>query len=227
MCIKIYSNDKFISQIQVFMKSDCLDSTFSHSDVEIEQVETVFQGFFKMERYTLKHRLYAGGWSKTFQREMMERGNAAGILLYDPKLDQVVLVEQFRVGAMASSLDSPWVLEIVAGMIDTEQSAQQVAQREAVEEAGLEVKRVEALHSFMPGAGGLSERIFLFVGEVDSSKAGGVHGLKYENEDILVKVLNREQAYAGVEQGKIDNAAAVIALQWLQLNYQRLRQEWL
>ncbi|RKF18451.1 ADP-ribose diphosphatase [Alginatibacterium sediminis] len=208
------------------MKTDSLDSTFSHSDVEIEQVETVFQGFFKMERYTLKHRLYAGGWSNTFQREMMERGNAAGILLYDPKLDQVVLVEQFRIGAMASSGTSPWVLEIVAGMIDTEQSAQQVAEREAVEEAGLVVKRLKAINSFMPGAGGLSERIFLFVGEVDSSKAGGVHGLEYENEDILVKVLSREQAYSGVVQGQIDNAAAVIALQYLQLNHMHLREQW-
>lgn len=200
-------------------------SQFSHQDVEIKDVEDVYQGFFKMQRYTLRHRLYQGGWSNWIQREMMDRGHAAGILLFDPKLDQVVLVEQFRIGAIETGA-SPWLLEIVAGMLDSGQPPLEVAVREAEEEAGLSVNRVFSCNSFLPGAGGLSERIHLYIGEVDSSQAGGVHGLDKENEDILVKVISREQAFEWVQQGIIDNAAAVIAIQWLQLNLQKVHQQW-
>ncbi|WP_411992503.1 ADP-ribose diphosphatase [Agarivorans sp. DSG3-1] len=200
-------------------------SQFSQDDVEIQSVEDVYQGFFKLQRYTLRHRLYQGGWSNWMTREMMDRGHAAGILLFDPKLDQVVLVEQFRIGAVETGA-SPWLLEIVAGMLDSGQPPLEVAVREAEEEAGLNVARVISCNSFLPGAGGLSERIHLYIGEVDSSKAGGVHGLDNENEDILVKVISREQAFEWVQTGVIDNAAAVIAIQWLQLNLQKVMQQW-
>ncbi|WP_432460934.1 MULTISPECIES: ADP-ribose diphosphatase [unclassified Agarivorans] len=200
-------------------------SQFSHQDMEIQKVEDVYKGFFKLKRYTLRHRLYQGGWSQWFQREMLDRGHAAAILLFDPLLDQVVLVEQFRIGAVETGA-SPWLLEIVAGMLDSNQPPLDVAVREAEEEAGLRVKRVISCNSFLPGAGGLSERIHLYLGEVDASQAGGVHGLENENEDILVKVLSREQAFEWVQSGLIDNAAAVIAIQWLQLNLQKVLLQW-
>ncbi|WP_432454513.1 ADP-ribose diphosphatase [Agarivorans sp. QJM3NY_29] len=200
-------------------------SQFSHQDMEIQTVEDVYKGFFKLKRYTLRHRLYQGGWSQWFQREMLDRGHAAAILLFDPLLDQVVLVEQFRIGAVETGA-SPWLLEIVAGMLDSNQPPLDVAVREAEEEAGLRVKRVISCNSFLPGAGGLSERIHLYLGEVDASQAGGVHGLENENEDILVKVLSREQAFEWVQSGLIDNAAAVIAIQWLQLNLQKVLLQW-
>lgn len=68
--------------------------------------------------------------------------------------------------------------------------------------------------------------MYVYVGEVDSSHASGIHGLKSENEDIRVHVVSREQAYQWVEEGIIDNAATVIVLQWLQLNYKKLQQKW-
>ncbi|WP_026957877.1 ADP-ribose diphosphatase [Aliagarivorans taiwanensis] len=202
------------------------DIAFTRQDVEIKSKETVYQGFFKMERFTLRHRLYAGGWSPWFTRECLNRGHAAAILLYDPKLDSVVLIEQFRIGALESP-SSPWLLEIVAGMLDSNQPPQEVALREAEEEAGLKVERVLPLPSFLPGAGGLSERIYLYVGEVDASEAGGNFGLAHEDEDIQVKVVSREEAFVWVQQGRVDNAAAVIALQWLQLNLAEVRERWL
>lgn len=198
---------------------------FSHQDLEIKNVEDLYRGFFKLQRYTLRHKLYRGGWSDWIQREMMDRGHAAGILLFDPKLDSVVLVEQFRIGAAETS-ETPWLLEIVAGMLDSNESAQDVAVREAEEEAGLAVQRVIACNSFLPSAGGISERVHLYLGEVDASEAGGVFGLDKENEDILVKVIKREQAFEWVQNGLIDNAAAVIAIQWLQLNLQKVMQQW-
>lgn len=199
---------------------------FGKDDVELESITDLYKGFFTLQKYRLRHKLFAGGWSNWMDRELLERGHAAALLLYDANLDQVVMVEQFRVGAMATS-DSPWQLELVAGMFAPGEQAEEVVKRECDEEAGVSVTRCEKLLSYLPSAGGMTERIELFIGEVDASKAGGIYGLDAENEDILVHVLSREEAMACIETGRVDNAAAIIALQWLALNHAELRQRWL
>ncbi|EGQ7823118.1 ADP-ribose diphosphatase [Vibrio parahaemolyticus] len=197
---------------------------FTSRDVEIISKESVFEGFFKMVKYRFKHKLFAGGWSDVVEREMFERGHAAAMLPYDPKTDQVVIIEQIRVGALEHG--HPWQLEIVAGMIDRDESAEEVIRREAEEEAGITVGRVASVTSYYPSSGGCSEKLDVFVGEVDASKAHGIHGLDYEDEDIRVHVLSREQAYQWVKDGIFENGASIIALQWLQLNHQELRSQW-
>ncbi|WP_305369831.1 ADP-ribose diphosphatase [Photobacterium leiognathi] len=197
--------------------------SFGMEDVDILAKETVYQGFFKMVEYRFRHKLFAGGWSGEISREMFERGHAAALLPYDPITDEVVLIEQFRVGAMAGGCE-PWQLEIVAGMIDhQDESAEDVVKREAVEEAGLTVAELQKVTRYLSSSGGCSEMLDIFVGTVDSTQAGGIHGLAEESEDIRVHVVSREQAYEWVESGKIENAASIIALQWLQLNYSRLQ----
>ncbi|EPF7751951.1 ADP-ribose diphosphatase [Vibrio parahaemolyticus] len=197
---------------------------FTSQDVEIISKESVFEGFFKMVKYRFKHKLFAGGWSDVVEREMFERGHAAAMLPYDPKTDQVVIIEQIRIGALEH--EHPWQLEIVAGMIDRAESAEEVIRREAEEEAGITVGRVASVTSYYPSSGGCSEKLDVFVGEVDASKAHGIHGLDYEDEDIRVHVLSREQAYQWVKDGIFENGASIIALQWLQLNHQELRSQW-
>ncbi|EFO44021.1 ADP-ribose pyrophosphatase, partial [Vibrio parahaemolyticus AQ4037] len=197
---------------------------FTSRDVEIISKESVFEGFFKMVKYRFKHKLFAGGWSDVVEREMFERGHAAAMLPYDPKTDQVVIIEQIRIGALEH--EHPWQLEIVAGMIDRDESAEEVIRREAEEEAGITVGRVASVTSYYPSSGGCSEKLDVFVGEVDASKAHGIHGLDYEDEDIRVHVLSREQAYQWVKDGIFENGASIIALQWLQLNHQELRSQW-
>ena len=200
-------------------------SLFTATDVEILRQETCFQGFFRMNRYTLRHKLFAGGWCTPITRELFERGHAAAMLPYDPRRDEVVLLEQFRIGAVDGQR-SPWLLEMVAGIIEPGEASAEVIRREAEEEAGLEVARSQFALSYLVSPGGTTERIDVFVGEVDSSLASGLHGLAEEGEDIRVHVVSREQAYAWVESGRIDNAATVIALQWLQLHLEQLRQAW-
>ncbi|EIV8652678.1 ADP-ribose diphosphatase [Vibrio parahaemolyticus] len=197
---------------------------FTSRDVEIISKESVFEGFFKMVKFRFKHKLFAGGWSDVVEREMFERGHAAAMLPYDPKTDQVVIIEQIRIGALEH--EHPWQLEIVAGMIDRDESAEEVIRREAEEEAGITVGRVASVTSYYPSSGGCSEKLDVFVGEVDASKAHGIHGLDYEDEDIRVHVLSREQAYQWVKDGIFENGASIIALQWLQLNHQELRSQW-
>ena len=187
--------------------------TFSKNDVEIIARETLYRGFFSLDLYRFRHRLFNGGMSGEVTREIFERGHAAVLLPFDPVRDEVVLVEQIRIAAYDTS-ESPWLLEM------------DVARREAVEEAGLVVGRTKPVLSYLASPGGTSERLSILVGEVDATTAKGIHGLADENEDIRVHVVSREQAYQWVEEGKIDNAASVIALQWLQLHYHNLRNEW-
>lgn len=199
--------------------------TFAKNDVEIIARETLYSGFFSLDLYRFRHRLFNGEMSGEVRREIFERGHAAVLLPFDPVRDEVVLVEQIRIAAYDSS-ESPWLLELVAGMIEEGETVEDVARREAVEEAGLTVGRTKKMMSYLASPGGTSERLSLLVGEVDATTAEGIHGLADENEDIRVHVVSREQAYRWVEEGKIDNAASVIALQWLQLHYQDLRHEW-
>ncbi|MDC9580086.1 ADP-ribose diphosphatase [Xenorhabdus sp. PR6a] len=200
--------------------------TFAQQDVEILSRKTLYRGFFKMTEYQFRHRLFRGGWSETIKREVFERGHAGVLLPYDPVRDEVVLIEQIRIPAIETS-QTPWLLEVVAGMIEEGENAEQVVRREAVEEAGIEVKRCQPALSYLSSPGGTTERMHIFVGEVDATTASGVHGLEGEHEDIRVLVVSREQAYQWVEAGMIDNAASVIAIQWLALHHEKLKQTWL
>ena len=206
-------------------KPENVPVTFAKNDVEIIARETLYSGFFSMELYRFRHRLFNGEMSGEIKREIFERGHAAVLLPYDPVRDEVVLVEQVRIAAYDTS-ETPWLLEMVAGMIEEGESVEDVARREALEEAGLVVGRTKPVLSYLASPGGTTERSSIMVGEVDTTTAEGIHGLADENEDIRVHVVSRELAYQWVEEGKIDNAASVIALQWLQLHYQTLRHEW-
>ena len=206
-------------------KPEKLPVTFAKNDVEIIARETLYSGFFSMDLYRFRHRLFNGEMSGEIKREIFERGHAAVLLPFDPVRDEVVLIEQIRIAAYDVS-ESPWLLEMVAGMIEEGESVEDVARREALEEAGLVVGRTKPVLSYLASPGGTSERLSIMVGEVDATTADGIHGLAEEHEDIRVHVVSREQAYQWVEEGKIDNAASVIALQWLQLHYQTLRNEW-
>ena len=206
-------------------KPENVPVTFAKNDVEIIARETLYSGFFSMELYRFRHRLFNGEMSGEIKREIFERGHAAVLLPYDPVRDEVVLVEQVRIAAYDTS-ETPWLLEMVAGKIEEGESVEDVARREALEEAGLVVGRTKPVLSYLASPGGTTERSSIMVGEVDATTAEGIHGLADENEDIRVHVVSRELAYQWVEEGKIDNAASVIALQWLQLHYQTLRHEW-
>ncbi|MBS0526832.1 MAG: NUDIX domain-containing protein [Proteobacteria bacterium] len=192
---------------------------------ELVRQEVAFQGYFKVVRYFFRHTLHGGGMSGVISREVFERGQAGGVLMYDPGRDQVVLIRQFRAGAYVAG-HHPWTWEIVAGIIEDKETAEIMIRREAVEEAGLEVGELIPIHNVMLTPGACSESCQIFLGRVDSSKAGGVFGLAEEHEDILVKVLSFAEAYALVERNEVDNAVGVIALQWLALHRDEVRRRW-
>ena len=202
-----------------------MSDTFSQADVEVVEREECFRGFYKLDRLHLRHRLFAGGMGKLINRELFVRHDAVCVLPYDPRRDEVVLIEQFRVGALDKSTN-PWLLELVAGLIDKDEQPEEVARREAMEEAGLTLGALWPLSVYYPSPGGSDERVHLFVGRCDSVGAGGIHGLEEEGEDIRVHVLSFEDALARVRDGRIDNAASIMALQWLALNRDEVRGLW-
>ncbi|PKH04201.1 ADP-ribose diphosphatase [Psychromonas sp. MB-3u-54] len=194
---------------------------YNQDDVQVLSKESLYKGFFECNLYTLKHKLFAGGWSPEIKLEFFERGHAAVLLPYDVKNDTVVLIEQFRFGAMAGD-KSPWLFELVAGIIEQDEVAEQVAKREAFEEAGLTVKSCQFMLNYLVSPGGTTEQIDLFIANVDSTEVGGLYGLAHEGEDIRAHVVPRETAYQWVKEGKIYNAATIIGLQWLELNKDNL-----
>lgn len=198
----------------------------NRDDVEIIEHDIPYDGYFRIERFRLRHRRFDGGWMPEFTRELFERGRAVAILPYDPRRDEVVLIRQFRIGAYAAGDETPWLWEIVAGIVEGGEEDIDVLHREAKEEAGLTLDRIEPVSDYLVSPGGTSERCTAYCGEVDAHMAGGVHGLDHEHEDIAVERVGFERLRAMLEAGELRNAVTVIATQWLILNRERLRHEW-
>lgn len=191
-------------------------------DVSILEEVPLYRGFFSLTRVRLKHTLYRGGWSGEIERELFHRGRCVAVVPYDPVTDHVVLIEQFRIGALGSGRH-PWLVEIVAGAVEEGETPEEVAHREADEEAGCAIRELLPIYEFYTTPGGCSERLSLYCGIVDASELGGYFGLPEEQEDILVQVVEFRQAMDLLQQGKIDSAIPIIALQWLAMNRDRLR----
>lgn len=194
-------------------------------DVEILEKTEVFKGYFRVDRYRLRHRLFDGGWSPEITREVFERGHAAAVLPYDPVRDEVVMIEQFRIGAYAAGRPA-WLKEIVAGIIEKDESAEDVVRREAIEEAGCEITDLVYITDYLVSPGGTSECISVFCGRADSRGKGGIHGVAAEHEDIRVSVLPFAEIERMLKARLVDNATALISLQWLSLNRADLRRSW-
>lgn len=198
---------------------------FESKDVEVEEDRAAWRGFFQVRKLRLRHRLFAGGWGNWLSREVFMRGPAVGLLPYDPVNDCILLVEQFRIGALSRD-QRPWLLELVAGIIDTDESPAEVARREAKEEANIEIGEMEAIAEYYSSPGGSDEYFYLFCGSVDLSAAGGYFGLATEGEDIHAQVFSFADAMIMLEAGKINNAHSLIAMQWLREHRDDLRRRW-
>jgi ADP-ribose pyrophosphatase len=203
------------------------DPTAGGGTVEILAREVAFQGYFRVDRWRLRFRTFAGAMSPPIQREVFERGHAVAVLPYDPIADAVVLIEQFRVGALAAGRKNPWLTEIVAGIRGEDEAREDVARREAQEEIGCELGRLELIYDYLTTPGETSTTCTLFVGEVDCRRAGGIHGLADEHEDIRTLIVPADEAIARLDEGAFDTSTIIVALQWLARARPRLRQRWL
>lgn len=202
-----------------------INTRFTKKDVTVIKKESLYKGFFECNRYHLTHKLYAGGESDLIMREVFERGHAVAVLPFDPIREELVLIEQFRFPAMETN-NNPWMIEVVAGIIEPGEDLEDVCHREAQEEAGIALTNLTKISSYLASPGACTERIHVYIAQVDASTATGIHGLDSEAEDIKVLRVPLKQATQWLKNGKIDNSTAIIALQWLLLNKQQVIDDW-
>lgn len=203
------------------------------TDVQVVEKKTPYKGFFQLDVYTLRHKLFSGGWSNKVVRENFERRHMSSVLLFDPNRDELVFIRQFRIGAFAalqsrwfSDDTSPWVYEIPAGLIEEGEAPEDVAQREAQEESGCIITDLIPIAHYLASPSGSSESVFLFCGCVDAEGAGGIYGNKNEDEDIKVDVISVSDALDALNKGLFNNAMTLIAMQWLSLHHETVRTRW-
>ena len=192
---------------------------------EILNRHRLYQGFFEFLRYELRHTRFDGGMSAPIERELLNQQHAVAVLPYDARRDRVVLIEQFRIGALEAAT-GPWLTEIVAGIIEPGEQPEDVARRESLEEAGCEIGALERIYHYLPSPSSSNEQVTLFVAQVDSEGVGGLHGIAEEGEDIRVRVADTQEAFDLLDRGIINSAIPIIALQWLKLNRDELRAAW-
>jgi len=198
----------------------------SHPDAQLALGATVSARHLRIDTFRFRHRLFSGEWSAERNYDVLRRGQAVAIVLYDPDRDAVVLVEQFRLPALLAGR-SPWQLEAAAGLIDTDETPQAVAVRETHEETGLAVigEPIPIQH-YLSSSGNSDEGIFLFCGRIDSTAAGGVHGLPEEHEDIRVVVKTSAEIGTLLDTGAIESGHTLIGLHWFLRHRDRLRRLW-
>lgn len=198
---------------------------FGREDVELKEDRIAFDGFWKLAVLRLRHRLFAGGWSAELTRELHRRGQAVGVLLYDPAIDCIGLVEQFRVGALDNPA-GPWLLELVAGLLEKGETPAMVARRESIEEAGCRLDAIEPIADYYSSPGGSDEYFYLFCGRTDLSGVEVLHGVDHEHEDIRLHVIPWGELADVLSQGRCNNAHTLLALEWFNANRLRLRGVW-
>jgi ADP-ribose pyrophosphatase len=195
--------------------------------IECEKTEVLADAYFRYEQLTLRTETFAGKLSPPYKREVLRSGPAVVVLLYDPVEQQLILIEQFRVGAYVNNLPSAWILECVAGLVDEGETRKATARREAKEETGCDVRRLEFAGAYLSSPGLSDELVSIYVGEVDAAQAGGIHGHVGEGEDIRTVIFTVEEALAAADQGAVVNIMAQTALLWFARHGELLRQRWL
>ncbi|EED31034.1 nucleoside diphosphate pyrophosphatase [gamma proteobacterium NOR5-3] len=198
---------------------------FAARDVRVLNDEQVFDGYFGVQRITVSHRCFSGDWSPPITREVFERGDAVGVLPYEPETDSLILIEQFRAGSLRDE-HSPWMLELIAGIVEPGESDESVVRRESAEEAGCELDELVPIATYYPSAGACTEHVRLFCGRVLSAAVDQVRGLAEEGEDILVHRLSRAEVLEMLRRNQINNGHTLVALQWFALHGERLRDAW-
>ena len=202
----------------------------AHPGVEIESDETVWHGRFPLQKVRFRHRRFDGAMSAPLTWELWRRGRATALLPYDPAADRVVLIEQFRLPALAAGV-APVMTEVPAGLCEPGESEEETMRRELREEIGLDADRLLPVGRFVLTPGGADEIVTLFAGRVtappaDRDGTAGLHGLAAEHEDIRLRVLDAPAAIEAAAAGAYPNSVCTIALLWLGLKREELRRAW-
>lgn len=199
----------------------------NHPDIEIVDRKTAYKGFLTIDVYRLRHKKFDGTWTDVLPpREVCDRGPAVAVLLYDPDRDTLVMIEQFRVGSAAAA-GPAWMTEIVAGMVGDGETPEEVARREAMEEAGCAIQEIEPICDYFVSPGAFTEQVHVYCGRVDSRGLKATGGLEEEHEDIRIMVLPTDAVIGMLDDNRLRNSVTIIAVGWLARHRDALRRRWL
>ena len=180
--------------------------------------KNLYSGFFSLNKYEFIHEKHNGEWTSTVEREVFSGAHVSSLLPYDPIKKEIILIQQFRAGAL-SRYDENYLLEIVAGIVDEGENPEQTAIRECFEETGCEVKKIHPIQSYFPAPGSSESYYHLYLGEIQAFDGERIKGLEKENEDILVKSFNIDEVRQMLKEKKIMNGLTLVALQWFFLEH--------
>ncbi len=193
--------------------------------VEVIATRRPYLNFFTLEEHDLRFRRFDGTMSETVERAVFKTADAVTVLPYDPTLDAVLLIEQFRAGPFGRGDPHPWCIEAVAGRVDAGETYEETARRELMEEAGLPVRKLEPVGGYYPSPGACSEYLASFVALADLSDFDGrIGGVASEHEDIRYLVVPFNRLMQALNDHEIDNAPLMISAFWLAANRARMRE---
>ncbi len=199
-------------------------SGMGDGNVRVSQHRHAYADFFALDEYQLSFDRFDGTPSESVKRAVFLGGDAAIVLPYDPVRDRVLLVEQFRMGPLGRGDPDLWQLEPIAGRLDAGETPEETARREAVEEAGLTLGRIEAVAECYPSPGSSSEFFYIYVGLADlPDTLSGTGGLSSEAEDIRSHLIEFDVLMNMTETFAIKNAPLALATLWLARHRDRLR----
>ncbi|MBI1216388.1 MAG: NUDIX domain-containing protein [Alphaproteobacteria bacterium] len=189
-----------------------------------------FDGWHRLETVVAQPRsLKHGGWADEMAREVMrggEEGKIACVLLYIPETDEILLNEQFRMGAMIAGAQDPFLFECAAGFVDAGETPAEAATREALEETGTEITALHPIGIYYTSPGCLAEEFHIFIGRIAAAESG-IYGMAHEGEEIKTHLLTAKQALQMLDENHIRNAVTSIALHWFARNKEKIRKQWL
>ena len=182
--------------------------------------KNLYSGFFSLNKYEFVHKKHNGEWTNAVEREIFNGAHVSTLLPYDPIKKEIILIQQFRAGAL-SRYDEEYLYEIVAGIIDEGENPEETAVRECFEETGCEVKKIHPIQSYFPAPGSSESYYHLYLGEIQAFDGERIRGLENENEDILVKSFKIDEVRQMLKERKIINGLTLVALQWFFLEYNK------
>lgn len=195
------------------------------SSAKIISQKRAFSGFFALDVVEVEPKsLQHAGYAASIEREVLRSPEIAAVLLYNPKTDEILLNQQFRMGAFLAGEENPFLFETAAGCVDDDETPEQAAVREALEETGCDVKSVEFIGTCYPSGGCLDQKFYMYLGFVDQAQAG-FHGVAHEGEEIKTHLMPATEAIAMLDRNEILNATTALMLHWFARHHERLRKK--
>lgn len=201
----------------------------NRNDVKLIETKLCFKQYRTVEEIRYQHASLDPSNTDMLpetSREIFNGASAAQVLLYNPEKDAILFNTQFRIGPYIAGEENPWLIECAAGMIDPGEEPEQTAIREAYEETGATVTKIEKIGRYYTSPGGLTEELHLYCGLCDPIEDNQIKGFVEEGEEILTKWIPVSDIPALIEQGEFLHGMTVLAFYWFEKNYDRLKKEW-